>query len=124
MSDRRRGDGSEKGLPGLPNLTEFAAPDLIRLTTNVVNTWSQVNNHLISFAQASLQSNLSAAEELRQVQSPKELVEVQLRIARKAYDEYLDEAAKLGEIVQKLSNDTMEALLARKQDVLPAQKAP
>ncbi len=114
MSDRRRGDGSEKAPLALPNFSDFAAPDLIKLTSNMVSTWSEVNSRLISFAQASLQNNMEAAEELRQVQSPKDLMEVQMRIARKAYEDCLDEATKIGQIVQRLSADTVELLTAQK----------
>lgn len=115
MSDRRRGDGEEKGSAALAAAGEFTPPDFIRLTSNVVATWSQVNSRLMSFAQASLQNNFAAAEELRQIQSPKELVEAQMRLARKAYDDYLDEAAKIGQIVQKMSAEAMELLNVQKQ---------
>ncbi len=114
MSDRRRGDGTEKAPLALPNFSDFAAPDFIKLTSSVVSTWSQVNSQLISFAQSSLQHNIEAAEELRQVQSPKELIEVQLRIARRTYEGCLDEATKIGQIVQQLSADTVELLTAPK----------
>ena len=106
MSDRRRGDGSEK--PAL--IPDFTAPDLIKLTTNVVNTWSQVNHQLFTFAQTSLQNNMSAAEELRGVRSAKDLIEIQVRTARKIYDDYIDEAAQIGQLVSRLSNETMELL--------------
>lgn len=106
MSDRRRGDGSEKGT----QLADFTPPDLIRLTTNVVNTWSQLNHHLFSFAQTSLHNNMSAAEEMRNVQSPKDLIEIQVRAARKFYDDYIDEATQIGQMVNRLSAETLELL--------------
>lgn len=106
MSDRRRGDGSEKD----PLLSDFSPPDLIRLTTSMVNTWSQLNNHLFSFAQTSLQNNMSAAEEMRNVQTAKELVEFQVRTARKLYDDYIDEATQISQMVNRLSSETLEIL--------------
>ncbi|HIJ61686.1 MAG TPA: phasin family protein [Rhodospirillaceae bacterium] len=106
MSDRRRGDGSEKPAQS----PDFTAPDFIKLTTNVVNTWSQLHHHLFSFAQVSLQTNMSAAEEMRGVQSAKELIEIQVRTARKFYDDYIDEATQIGQMVNRLSTETMEIL--------------
>jgi hypothetical protein len=116
MSERRRADTLEKAPPALPNfsnftnLSEIQAPDFLSLTNNVVNTWTQVNSRLFSFAQASLQSNLAAADELRQIQSPKDLVETQLRILRRAYDSYVEEATQIGQIVSQLSSEALQSL--------------
>ena len=114
MSDKRRGDGNEKSLMALPNFADFTPPDLVQITSNMVSTWSEVNSSLMSFAQASIQNNLAAAEELRQVQNPKDLLDTQMRIARRAYDDYLEEATKIGQIVQKLSAGAIDALNPQK----------
>ncbi|MGE5546144.1 MAG: phasin family protein [Solirubrobacterales bacterium] len=84
--------------------------DFMQITARMMDGWSQVNSRLISLAQTSLRNNLSAAEELRQCQSPKDMVDCQLRLARQAYDEYMDEARQLGEIVTKLSTEAMGML--------------
>jgi phasin family protein len=113
MSERRRGETSDKpqlALPNFANLSEYAPPDLLKFTGSVVSTLSEVNSSLISFAQASLQNHIAAADELRQVQNPKDLVDVQIRIARRAYDDYVEEATKISEIVQRLSTDALAAL--------------
>ena len=109
MSDRRRVDGSDKA----PQIADFSPTDLIKLTTSMVSTWSQLNHHLFSFAQTSLQTNMSAAEEMRNVQTAKELVEIQVRTARKFYDDYIDEATQIGQMVNRLSSETLEILNPR-----------
>jgi len=110
MSEKHRGETLERSPVALPNLGEFQAPDFISLTNNVVSSLSQLNSRLFSFAQASLQNNFAAANELRQVQNPKDLVEIQLRIARQAYDSYVDEATQIGQIVQQLSTEALQSL--------------
>jgi len=113
MSEKHHGENSDKpqlALPNFANPSEYAQPDLLKLTGSVVSTLSEVNNSLLSFAQASLQNHIAAADELRQVQNTKDLVEVQIRIARRTYDGYFEEATKIGQIVQRLSNDALAAL--------------
>ena len=109
MSERRRGNGSENAVPPRTASVDFTAPDFVKVTTEVVNIWSELNSHLMAFAQTSLQNNIAAAEEMRSVQSPTDLVDVQLRFVRRSYDDYVDEATKIGQIVQKLSTEAMQA---------------
>ncbi|HLO74896.1 MAG TPA: phasin family protein, partial [Magnetospirillum sp.] len=49
----------------------------------------------------------NAAEQLRQCQSPADLVDIQMKLARQAYDNYLDESRSLSELVVKLSSDAL-----------------
>lgn len=86
-------------LPGGRDVAQFAA--------QWVDNWSQINSRLVSLAQASLRNSMSAAEQLRQCQSPTEVVDVQIKLARQAYDEYLDETRKLSELVVKLSSEAI-----------------
>ncbi len=57
------------------------------------------------YAQISMRNNLTAAEELRQCQSPQDAVELQMKLARQAYDDYMDEAKKLSDLVVKVSSE-------------------
>jgi hypothetical protein len=115
MSDRRRGEGEKTGT-SLPMMTEFPTPDFMQMTTNIVNVWSEVNDHLFNFAQQSMHNNISAVDDLRKVQSPKDLMDVQLRVARQVYDSCLDEAAKIGQMVQKFSTEAMSAFTSQKSN--------
>ncbi len=110
MSDRRRGEGNEKAVPPRGAAVDFALPDFVKMATSVVNTWSELNSDLIALAQSSLENNMAVAEEMRRIQSPTELVDVQLRFVRRAYADYVDEAGKIGQMVQKLSTEAMQAL--------------
>ncbi|MCR6632630.1 MAG: phasin family protein [Magnetospirillum sp.] len=74
-----------------------------------VDNWNQINGQLIALTQNSLRHSIGAAEQLRQCQSPNEFVETQLRLARQAYDEYLDDARRLSELVVKLSSEALSS---------------
>lgn len=119
MSDRRRAEGGEKAAPlplpdftaGLP--TDFPPPDLLKWAQSFAVGWREVNASLIAFAQQSLERQWAAAEELRQVQGPKELLDLQLRMARRAYDDYIEEAGRIGQIWQKISTEANDLLLRR-----------
>jgi len=87
--------------------TEMAGPDL---AAAMVNGWTELNSHLLSLAQTSLRNNLEAAEELRQCHSPQELMDTQLRLARKNYEYYLDEARQIGSLMAQVSNDAVQCL--------------
>jgi hypothetical protein len=83
--------------------------DLIQFSAKVVDGWNQVNTRLMSLAQTSLRNNLAAADELRHCQSPKDVVDAQMKLARQAYDDYVDEAKKLSELVMKISTESLGA---------------
>lgn len=84
-----------------------AQRDLMQMTARMMDGWSQVNTRLISLAQISMRQNLSAAEELRQCQSPTDVMDCQIKLARQAYDGYMDEARQIGELVTKMSSDVI-----------------
>lgn len=81
--------------------------DFVQMTARMLDGWTQVNSRLISLAQASLKSNLAAAEEMRQCQSPGEVLDAQMKLVRDACDQYMDEARKIGEIVTKMSTEAL-----------------
>ncbi|MBW7850964.1 MAG: phasin family protein [Rhodospirillales bacterium] len=91
-------------------MTEFPAPDLMKMTTTLMNGWTELNTHLLSFAQTSIRNNLDAAQELRNCQSPQEVLDTQMRVARKTYEDYLEEARNIGNLMARMSNDAVQWL--------------
>lgn len=81
--------------------------DFMQMTARMMDGWTQVNSRLISLAQSSIRNNLEAAEEMRQCQSPKEMVDCQIRLARQNYDDAMDSARQIGEMMTKMSTDAM-----------------
>lgn len=88
--------------------------DLMQVTARVMDGWTQVNSRIIALAQSSMRNNISAAEELRQCQSPKDFVDIQFRLARQTYDDYMDEAKKMSELVVKVSSEAFGNMAAPK----------
>ncbi|MGE5514911.1 MAG: phasin family protein [Bacteroidota bacterium] len=87
--------------------TGIAGREVGQLAALWVENWSQINGRLVSFAQAGLRNSVDAAEQLRQCQSPADVVDVQMKLLRQAYDDYLDEARTLSELVVKLSSEAV-----------------
>lgn len=85
----------------------IAGQEVGQLAALWVENWNQINERLVSFAQAGLRNSVDAAEQLRQCQSPADLVDTQIKLARRAYDDYLDEARTLSELVVKMSSDAL-----------------
>lgn len=83
-------------------------PDMARLTAQWVENWSEINGRLVSLAQASFRNSVAAAEQFRQAQSPADVIDIQIKLARQAYDDYVDEARQLSELVVKLSSKAVE----------------
>ncbi|CAA7618541.1 phasin family protein [Magnetospirillum sp. UT-4] len=81
--------------------------DLFRMSVRMMDGWTQVNGRLISLAQTSMRNNLAAAEELRNCQSPAEMVEAQMRLTRQVYDQYVEESRKIAELMTQLSGEAM-----------------
>lgn len=87
--------------------SKAAERDIMQISQRMVDGWTQVNSRLVSLAQTSWRNNLSAAEELRQCQSPQDMMDLQMKLARQAYNDYMDEAKKLGDLVTKISTEAM-----------------
>lgn len=81
--------------------------DVADLTAQWMDNWSQISSRLVSLAQTSLRNSVAAAEQLRQCQSPTDIVDIQIKLARQAYDDYIDEARQLSELVVKLSSGAL-----------------
>lgn len=77
------------------------------LAAQWIGNWSQINTRLAALAQLPLRNSMAAADQMRQVQSPTDALDIQLKLARQAYDEYVDEARQLSDLVTKLSSDAL-----------------
>ena len=71
-------------------------------------------SRLMAFAHTSIQTNMAAAEEYRHCQSPRQMVDVHLKMSRKAYEDCLDEARALGTIMSQMSTEAVDALTVQK----------
>ncbi|MBF0395093.1 MAG: phasin family protein [Alphaproteobacteria bacterium] len=88
-------------------------PDFGRITSTMMNNMSAMNGRMMSFAQTSVQNGMDAAAEFRRCQTAQELMDAQMRFAQKAYTDYLDEARELGNIIVRMSSETVEVMQAR-----------
>lgn len=105
MSERR---SELKAVTSAEDLAaKLTGRDMADMTAQWMNNWSQINTRLMSMAQLPLRNSVSAADQLRQCQSPTDLMDIQLKLARQAYDEYVGEARQLSELVTKLSSDAL-----------------
>ena len=105
MSERR----SEKAMSAAAEKLAASGREAGQLAANWADNWNQINGRLVTMAQIGLRNSMQAAEQLRACQTPAELVDTQMRLARQAYDDYLEEARSLSELVVKLSSETLAA---------------
>ncbi|MBC7907496.1 MAG: phasin family protein [Rhodospirillaceae bacterium] len=105
MSERRNPAVAAEDL-----VAKLTGRDMGELTAQWVSNWSQFNSRLVSLAQAPLRNSVTVADQLRQCQSPTDVVDIQIKCARQAYDDYMDEARQLSELVVKLSSDALGSL--------------
>ncbi len=87
--------------------TQTLSRDVLQMTTRAIEGWMLVSGRLANFTQKSLRDGLSVAEELRRAQSPADAMELQSKFMRQLYDESMDEAKKMGELVMKISNEAV-----------------
>lgn len=88
--------------------------DLVQATQRVMEGWSQINGRLVAMSQNNLRAAMSAADQLRQCQNPADMLETQMRLARESYDQYMEDARQIGEIMTRMSSEAMGSLgLAR-----------
>lgn len=107
MSERRSELKAVASTEG-PAAQKTSGKDLMQMTTTtMMDGWSQVQGRLMTIAQASFRTNMTAVEELRQCQSPKEVMECQMRLARQNYDDAVDGARQISDLMVKMSTDAM-----------------
>ncbi|MBI5163968.1 MAG: phasin family protein [Magnetospirillum sp.] len=109
MSERRT---ELKAVGGGENMAvaKMLNGDMMQMTARMMDGWTQVNSRLISLAQSQWQVTQHAAEQLRQCQSPNEMMDLQMRLAREAMDGYVDEARKMSDLVVRMSTDAIGCL--------------
>jgi hypothetical protein len=100
-----------KALSGTETLNNLKIDrDVLRATTAFVDGVTAVNSELVSYAQNSWRNSLAIAEEMRQCSNPREVLDLQLRHAARSYEDYLDGARKVGELMTRLSTEAVNAL--------------
>jgi hypothetical protein len=77
--------------------------DLVAITTQIWDAMTQINNRVLALAQTSWRHAQAVAEEMRTCQSPKEMLDVQIKASRMAMDDFMDESRKLSELMIKMS---------------------
>ncbi|HTH16762.1 MAG TPA: phasin family protein [Magnetospirillum sp.] len=107
MSERR---SELKAVTSAEQAAKLSGREVTQFAAQWVDNWNQINGRLVSLAQASLRNSINAAEQLRQCQSPTELMDIQIKLARQAYDEYLGEARSISELVVKLSSEAISSV--------------
>lgn len=85
-------------------------PDLARMTVVMMNGWTAIGGQMITFTQSSWQAGMTAAEEMRQCQSPRDMVDLQMRFARGYYERCLDEVREIGGLLARVSSDAVDAI--------------
>lgn len=85
-------------------------PDLARMAVVMMNGWTAIGGQMITFTQSSWQAGMTAAEELRQCQSPRDMVDLQLRFTRGHYERCLDEVREMGGLLARVSSEAVDAL--------------
>ena len=85
-------------------------PDFARMAMVMMNGWTAIGGQMITFSHSAWQASLTAAEELRQCQSPRDLVEIQMRLARGQYERCLDEVCEIGGLLARVSSAAADAI--------------
>ena len=73
------------------------------------------HNEIFSFSKQAIEDNMAAAKALMASKSAHEVFELQTDFAKQAFDTYVGEATKLGEIVTATTKDAIEPLQTRMQ---------
>ena len=77
------------------------------------DTMQELHREWLSFAQAQFSESMEAGREFARCQSPRDLLEVQMRYARSSADRILTEATKLAELSVRVASASLQPLQAR-----------
>lgn len=86
---------------------KMAERDVLRMTTRMMEGWSEFNSRLLTMAQESMRTTMSAAEEMRQCQTPREVLDCQMKLARQSIDDCVDGYRQIGDLMARMSSDAM-----------------
>lgn len=106
MSERR---SELKAVASTEDMTahKTSERDVMQMNTKMMDGWSQIQGRMMSLAQASLRNNMNAVEEMRQCQNPKEVIDLQMKLIRQNYDDAIDGARQISDIMTKMSTEAL-----------------
>lgn len=106
MSERR---SEMKAITMNPDLSGFNLDNkgMMRATQSMMEGWSVLNGHILACTQNAVKRQMAMAEEIRQCQTPKEAFELQMRVARQAFEDYVEDSRTIGQMIGKISTDAM-----------------
>jgi phasin family protein len=83
---------------------------LVKASTVLVKGFETLGKEVASYGQASIEKSVANAQALFGVKTLRELVEVQTEITKQAFDTWVEQGTKLGELSVKVANEAFEPI--------------
>jgi phasin family protein len=104
-----------KGYDELNQLNKANLDAVVASTTTFAKGFEAISRELMSFAQGSIESNVTKSKKMFGVKNLQELFDLQSELARSNFDTLLSQSAKLTELSVQVTNEAFEPLQARAQ---------
>jgi phasin family protein len=104
-----------KGYDELNQLNKANLDAVVASTTTFAKGFEAISRELMSFAQGSIEANVSKSKKVFGVKSLQDLFELQSDLARSNFDSLMSQSAKLTELSVQVTNEAFEPLQARAQ---------
>jgi phasin family protein len=104
-----------KGYDELNQLNKANLDAVVASTTTFAKGFEAISRELMSFAQGSIEANVSKSKKMFGVKSLQDLFELQSDLARSNFDTLMSQSAKLTELSVQVTNEAFEPLQARAQ---------
>jgi phasin family protein len=104
-------EGFERAAAGFDNLATFNRHNIeafIRSANAAAKGFEQINSEILTFSRQALEDGVAAAKAVMTSKSLQEAVEVQSDFAKTAFDTYVGQVSKMGDLVSTVTRDAFE----------------
>lgn len=106
-------EGFERAAAGFDNLATFNRHNIeafIRSANVAAKGFEQINSELLTYSRQTLEDSVAATKAVLSSKSLQEAVELQSDFAKTAFDAYVGQVSKMGDIVSTLTRNAFEPI--------------
>lgn len=110
---KTRMDAAVKGLEDIATFSKANVEAVVASTNVAAKAIEGLNAEVLAYAKQSFEDGVAAAKAMATAKSLQEVLDLQADFSKSAFDGFLAQSTKLGEMMAKMSKDAMEPISAR-----------
>ena len=113
--DRDQLKAATKGYSEMTDFGKDTVEAFVAASSATAKAVEAINAEVLAFGKSSFEDSVAAAKAVLAAKTLKEVVDLQTEYAKSAFESYVQQSSKLGELTAKLTKEAMEPINARFQ---------